>query len=110
MVMEVLYLCIICTKDIGFIRHSFGLTLCFGQEEWDNQHALDLLMLNLDLIRNSLSNNPGSWVNTTIYYQVNIRSRQDERKSQVEWEKSIKVSVLCKELRILRLILISTRA
>jgi hypothetical protein len=59
MVMEVLYLCIICTKDIGFIRHSnFGLTLCFGQEEWDNQHALDLLMLNLDLIRNSLSNNP----------------------------------------------------
>jgi hypothetical protein len=106
MVMEVLYLCIICTKDIGFIRHSFGLTLCFGQEEWDNQHALDLLMLNLDLIRNSLSNNPGSFE----YNKNKIILQQDERKSQVEWEKSIKVSVLCKELRILRLILISTRA
>jgi hypothetical protein len=46
-------------KGYWFLLHStFWLTLCFGQEEWDNQHALDLLMLNLDLIRNSLSNNP----------------------------------------------------
>jgi hypothetical protein len=59
MVMEVLYLYYLYKGYWFYIRHSnFGLTLCFGQEEWDNQHALDLLMLNLDLIRNSLSNNP----------------------------------------------------
>jgi hypothetical protein len=59
MVMEVLYLCIICTKDIGFLLGSnFGRHFCFGQEEWDNQHALDLLMLNLDLIREQPYNPP----------------------------------------------------
>jgi hypothetical protein len=62
----------------------FWLTLCFGQEEWDNQHALDLLMLNLDLIRNSLSNNPPGLGFIALEQQFIIkiillkyRSRQD---------------------------------